>query len=92
MAKIMAKSCKESRSWLVRLSAQGQEGGSPITLGMLLLRGIPDIPLGASPSCQALVPFMQCSHEKKRALDVGSNPAPLFASSKLGPNTSPLWA
>lgn len=38
-----------------------------------------------------MVPFVQCSHGKKGALDVGSNPAPLFASSNLGPNMSLLW-
>ena len=65
MAKIMAKSCKESRSLLVRLGSQpsrglslpkekglsalGQEGGSPITLSTLLLLALLTLPWGQAP-------------------------------------------
>lgn len=103
MAKIMAKSCRGSRGWLVRLASQpcaglshpdgkqpsavGQEGGPPITQHPPAV-GVPDTPWGQA---LRMVPFVQRSHGKKGALDMGSNPAPLFASSNLGPNMSLLW-
>lgn len=82
MAKIMAKSCKESRIWLVKLGSQpsrglshpeekglpalAQEGGSPVTLGTLLLQALLTLPwAGGKPLLPATGPLMQCGHEKK---------------------------
>lgn len=93
MAKIMAKSCGESRCWPVRLGSQPRVGrchphrrrgpwGREAALARSTLQeeGFLTVPGGKG------------SHGKKGPWDMGSNPAPLFASSHIGPHVSPLWA
>lgn len=62
-----------------------------------LLQALPDPALGegarrGKPLLPAHCPLMWCGHERKGFWPWGSNPAPLFAISKHGPNTSLLWA
>lgn len=108
MAKIMAKSCKESRIWRVSLGSQpsrvlshpkekglpalAQQGGSPVTLSTLSLQALLRLPWAGQALLPATGPLTQCGHEKKEAWAIGSNPALLFAVSKRGLNTSLLWA
>lgn len=103
MAKIMAKSCKESRRWLVRLGPEPTVGLTPPKGKGAIFpgtgRGLTHhslhtsaVEISGGKALPATGPFAHCSHGKKGALDIGSNSAPLFASSNLGPNTSLLWA
>lgn len=95
MAKIMAKSCGESRCWPVRLGSQPRTGRChPHGMGRRRLWGREAAPVHSRLQEEGFltVPRGKGSHGKKRPWDMGSNPAPLFASSHIGPHVSLLWA
>lgn len=102
MAKIMAKSCRESRCRLVRLGPHPSTGRPPCgtRAGRAVFSahsccGDSRRPLATSPSHQPRGPFARCSHREKGALETkrhGFKSSSLLATGDRGPNTSLLWA